>query len=106
RLQAGGDVTQSAIITASVLGVATTSGNITLAGNNKVGSFEASDSAAAGTITFKDTAALVIGSVAADSNIGFAVTSGITTNTGNISVQSGGAVQVNQAIDAGTGLTG
>jgi hypothetical protein len=112
RLQATGDVTEhgSGAVTASSLGAATTGGNITLAGNNSVGTFAASDKVTGGSITFIDTppsatGMLVVGDVMADSNIGFVDTPGIVTNHGNVSLKSTAALKVDNAINAGNLIT-
>src|SRR5260370_42452967 len=51
-----------------------------------------------------DAAAQTVRNVAVYTSINFVATDGITTNNGNLSLNSADAVQVNQAINAGTGI--
>jgi hypothetical protein len=101
RIAAGGNVTEAAgkTITANSLGVTTSVGNITLDQNNVVGTFAASDTSAAGAVTFVDTTGVSIGSVAADGSL-FALTNGISTSAGDVTVSAAGAVTLNQSIAA------
>ncbi|MDB5341692.1 MAG: hypothetical protein JWP89_69 [Schlesneria sp.] len=101
RIAAGGSVTESAgkTITANSVGITTTVGNITLDQNNTVGTFAASDSSSGGVITFVDTTGVTIGSVTADGSL-FALTNGISTSAGDVTVSAAGAVTLNQSIAA------
>src|SRR5262249_55600006 len=89
----------------SSLSATTTSGNITLAGNNAVGTFAANDSDASGSITFHDTTALTIGAVADDPN-GLGGATGATTSDGDILLSADGDLTVPRAINAGSGANG
>src|SRR5262249_35225846 len=110
RLQAAGNGSGTGAISGSSVGGATTSGSINLNGtSNNVGTFAASDTAAGGAITFADAAALTIDTVAPDTNIGFGGATGVagvTTNDGNISLGAGGALTINQAVNAGPAVGG
>jgi hypothetical protein len=101
RLVAHGDVSQGVVgtITAGALGVRQESaagGNITLLGNNDVNRFAAGNAASGGTIRFFDINDVAIGSV--DSTIG------VTTVSGNIAIEAGANLFLNQAISASGAL--
>jgi hypothetical protein len=102
RLVGNGNITQAAAgtITANDLGIRqqnAVTGNVTLTANNDVDVFAVNNAAAGGTVSFTDTDDLTIGAVAASGT--FLATSGITTNDGNLLLNAGGALTINQAID-------
>jgi hypothetical protein len=107
RLNAGGAVTQTAggagAITAGDLAVVA-AGNVDLCqvANTVTGNFAASDSAAGAFVRFLDTAAITVGSVAAD--VCASGATGVTTNNGDVSLNStAGPITLNAAVNAGTG---
>src|SRR5438270_437365 len=109
---AAGDITQVAAgtITALNLGVFDTTGNITLDQANAVGTnattrtFAAKDTTAGNTNVFKDatTGTLQTGSVASSTVFTSTVT-GVVSNTGNITLATGGNLTLSQAISTGSG---
>ena len=105
RLSTAGGVSQTAAITAAALGVRNiTGGNVdlTLATNN-VATFAANNVVAAGTVKYRDADALAIGSVSADGTLFTPTTNGITTTTGDVTLVTGGALSIGQAVAVGTG---
>ena len=109
RLVADGNITQGATgqITANDLGARQESaaGDIILDNdNNDVDVFAASNSAAAGTVVLRDNDGVTIGSVGVQTigNATFANTTGVTTNSGDVLLDVDGAIQIDEAINAGT----
>ena len=110
RLVADGAVAQGANgnITANELGVRQESaaGDITLDNNsNDVDVFAASNAAANGAVVFRDSDEVEVGSVAAQAigNASFVNTLGVTTSNGDVHLDVDGALQINEAVNAGTG---
>jgi hypothetical protein len=112
RLQAAGDITEAAgiRITAGMLGVSDTAGNIMLDQANLVGTsgtagmFAAQTTASDKSIIFQDstTGELQISQVTS-SGVFTSTVSGVTTNLGDITVATGGALTLNQAVSTGSG---
>ena len=109
RLVADGDVSQGASgqITANELGVRqeAAAGNITLDNNNNdVDVFAANNAAAAGTVALRDNDGVTVGAVAGQTsgNANFTATAGVSTNNGDILLDVDGAIQLDEAINAGT----
>ncbi|MBI3861468.1 MAG: hypothetical protein HY290_06190, partial [Planctomycetia bacterium] len=112
RLQAAGDITQTAAgtITGGTLGVYNTAGNTTLDQDNVVGTvgtpgvFAAETTTAGKSITFKDTTTgeLQVGQVTSSGIFTNTVT-GVLTNKGDITVATGGALTLNQAVSTSAG---
>ncbi|MGB4117388.1 MAG: S-layer family protein [Polaromonas sp.] len=102
RLQSAGAVTQAAagVITAANLGARGTS--VDLSTNSNAVTSDVSINASAGTAKFKNNAGFNVGSVAADGSA-FTATTGVSTNNQDITLNAGGALAVNQAVNAGTG---
>ena len=117
RISASGSITQSSTgsITGSSLGLRATAGNVDLTTStaNNVATLSAVDSAAGGFVKYRDADGFAVGSVSADGTL-FTATNGISTanggsstngaaaTTGNDVTLVGGAIAVNQAINAGT----
>ena len=107
RLQAAGEITQSALgtITANNVGVFDTAGNITLNQANLVGTnaatgtLAAQDTAVGGAIVFQDatTGPLQTGVVAASGVFTNTVT-GVASNAADITLATAGAMTLNQAV--------
>lgn len=105
RFSAGGAITQAAagVITADEFGARTTAGVIALGtATNDVNTFAAAT--AGGKVTFKDADDLIIGAVSANAPF-FAATTGIFTNSGDVTIQTGTTLTVNAAVNAAAGGT-
>ena len=109
RLIADGTVSQSSagLITAASLGVRQESvagGQVLLGDGNDVNELSIVNLAAGGRITFHDIDELTIANVASQSidGVSFAASSGLSTNNGNVLIDAGGAISVNQRITAGS----
>lgn len=103
----------TAAITASGLGISTSTGNVVLEASNTVGTLAVKNTASSAAVVFSNGAnSLTIGSVApASSTIDpsglfgaskFAPLTGITASSGDVDVKSG-ALTISNAINAGTG---
>ena len=109
RLVANGAITQSALITATSLGVRQESAganlDIDLGLANGVSNFTAFNASAGGDVTFCSVLPLTVGNVGAavGKGVGFQATAGVTTNDGNIAIESSGNLTINNAIVAGSG---
>ena len=111
RLQAGGNITQTAAITAASLGASTSSGNIDLENaGNSIATFAAqnTDGTTPGTITFKNSllTPLTIGTVAAAADGSTSALAGVVSNKGSITLSTAGALTLNQAVSTGSGASG
>ena len=113
-MQAAGDITQAAagVITANNLGISDTTGNITLDQSNVVGTnasagtIAASDTAAAGTIVFKDTTTGTLQTgVVSSSGVFTSTATGVVSNAANITVATAGVLTLNQAVSTGSGAS-
>lgn len=111
RIAADGPVTQASTgqITADELAVRQESaaGDIVLDSANDVNTFAASNIASAGSIVFVDVDGLLVGQVASQTigPLTVAATSGLTTANGDILVNVGGTLDLNQAVNSGTANT-
>jgi hypothetical protein len=105
RIVANGNVTQTptGLITAGTLGVRQegNTGNITLAQANDVDQFAAFNTDEGGTVQFIDADGFAVSSVAALGD--FDETDGIVTDDGNVTLQSGAALDVNADITTNGG---
>ncbi|MGL4511472.1 MAG: beta strand repeat-containing protein [Lacipirellulaceae bacterium] len=113
RITASGNVTQTAVITASALGVRqlnAATGNVDLGLANAVSLFAAQNAAAGGFVNFRSTAPvptnqLTVGSVVATlAAPGFLGATGVQSNNGAVRLASDQALVVNEVINAGTGI--
>ena len=97
-LISGGTVTQTAPITETNLAVSSV-GAVTLTNaGNDVTTLAANVTGAGNAFSYTDANALTIGTVDG--------INGVTTNNGNIGLQTGGALAINQALSAGTATVG
>lgn len=104
RLQTANGVTQSARILAGPLGViASGAGNIDLTNaTNNATSVAISTAGAASTISYTDLDDVAVGSVASSGS--FTGATGVVSNAGNVTLSSGGELDIGQNITAGAGV--
>ena len=102
-------------ITGQNLGVSDTAGNVTLDQSNAVGTTAAigtfaaqdTDGGAPGTIVFKDTTTGTLQTgVVTSSGVFTNTVTGVTSNTGNITLSTAGALALNQSISTGSSASG
>jgi hypothetical protein len=104
RIFSGGDVSQTAIITGTAVGVQDTNGNIDLSSANVVSTFAADTSTVLGkSIAFQTTTLLNVGTVAKSAPLFPNDVSGATTKSADITLKSGGTTAINQPISDSTG---
>ncbi len=99
RLVVGGGITQTGTILADELGIRA-SGAITLLAGNDVNTLAATTTS--GALAFEDINSLTIASVATGGGAGFTTVTGVSTSDANITLcAEGGALTLNQAVNAG-----
>ncbi len=109
RLIGNGLISQDAegIISASELGVrqqSAVAGDIQLAFENVVDEFAASNAFDSGSISFRSTLAVTVGTSAASTvdGVAFALTTGVVSTNGDVLIDTDGSLFVDNAINAGT----
>ncbi|MBL8763922.1 MAG: hypothetical protein JNM07_06605 [Phycisphaerae bacterium] len=101
RIVSGDNVTQSATIAAAALGVRAMQSVTLTTPTNQVGVFAANVSSINAVVSYRDSDALTIGSVAAKGT--FAATSGVLTGAQDVLIQTGGDLTIAQSMGAGGG---
>ena len=107
RLIVRGDLSQTAPITADLLGIRqqnATLGNVLLDGPNAVNELAATNLWLTGMITYHDVDDLTVGSVPGVTKglSTFNVTTGVTTNNGDVLLDVGGSLDIEQQVATGT----
>ena len=103
RLQGGGDITQTALITGASLLANSVAGSVSLGGfaNDIASTVAGGAGAAGGSFRFSSANPVTVGAIVADAFVGAA--NGITTNNGDIAILSNGALNLNQPVNAANG---